>query len=110
MKNDIGLGIKPPEAKCEDPRCPWHGEMPVRGRVFEGIVKSAKSHNTVRVSWGYHEFIPKYQRYEKKKSRVSAHNPPCIHAREGERVVIAECRPFSKTKHFVVVQKKGEKK
>ncbi|MBN2042515.1 MAG: 30S ribosomal protein S17 [Candidatus Aenigmarchaeota archaeon] len=109
MKKDIGLGLKPPEGKCEDPKCPWHGKMPVRGRVFEGVVRSAKNHNTVRVEWGFHDFIQKYQRYEKKKSKVSAHNPPCIRAREGERVVIAECRSLSKTKHFVVVHKKGEK-
>ncbi len=109
MKKDIGLGLKPPQGECEDPKCPWHGKMPVRGRVFEGIVKSAKTHNTVRVEWGFHDFITKYQRYEKKKSKVSAHNPPCIKAREGEKVVIAECRSLSKTKHFVVVQKKGEK-
>lgn len=110
MKKDIGVGVKPPEKECEDINCPWHGQISVRGRVFQGSVRSAKSRNTVIVEWGYHRFIPKYERYERRKSRVVAHNPPCIHAREGELVVIAECRPISKTKHFVVAGKLGRAK
>ncbi len=110
MKKDIGVGVKPPEKECEDINCPWHGKISVRGRVFQGSVRSAKSHNTVVVEWGYHRFVPKYERYERRKSRVVAHNPPCIHAREGEMVVIAECRPISKTKHFIVAGKLGRAK
>ncbi len=108
MKKDIGVGVKPPENECEDANCAWHGKIAVRGRVFQGSVRSAKSHNTVIVEWGYHRFIPKYERYERRKSRASAHNPPCIRAREGDMVVIAECRPISKTKHFIVVAKLGK--
>lgn len=107
MKNDIGLGVKPPEKDCQDRNCAWHGTVPVRGRAFTGIVKSDKAHNTVIVTWGYHKLLPKYERYERRKSTVTAHNPPCIHAREGDRVMIAECRPISKTKTFVVVSKEA---
>lgn len=110
MKKDIGIGIKPPGGECRDPSCPWHGRIPVRGRAFQGSVRSAKSHNTVMVEWGYHKFIPKYERYERRRSRVAAHNPPCIHAKEGDMVIIAECRPLSKTKHFVVVGVVGKAK
>jgi len=38
-------------------------------------------------------------------SRITAHNPPCIGAKTGDKVKIAECRPISKTKSFVVVEK-----
>ena len=107
MKKDIGIDVKPPEKTCEDPKCTWHGQLSVRGRVFTGIVRSAKSHNTVVVEWGYHKLIPKYERYERRKTRVTAYNPPCIHAREGDAVMIAECRPLSKSKNFVVVSKSG---
>lgn len=99
----IGLDVNPPEKKCEDLKCPWHGKISVRGRAFKGIVRSAKSHSTAIVEWGYHYYFPKYERYERRKSRVVAHNPPCIRAREGDHVMIAECRPISKIKHFVVV-------
>jgi small subunit ribosomal protein S17 len=107
---DIGLGLAGPKEACQDPKCAWHGNIPVRGRVFEATVKSVKARNTATVEWGYHRFINKYERFEKRKSRVTAHNPPCMKAREGDAVVIAECRPLSKTKHFIIVSvKKSEK-
>ncbi len=99
----IGVNINPPKKTCEDEKCPWHGKLPIRGRIFEGTVKSAKSHKTVVVEWDYVRFVKKYERYERRRSRVVAHNPECIHAKEGDKVVIAECRPLSKTKHFVVI-------
>ena len=103
MKKNIGFDVKPPEGECEDLKCAWHGRLPIRGRAFEGNVKSAKSRDTAIVEWGYHKFIKKFERQERRKSRVSAHNPKCIRAREGDRVVIAECRPLSKTKKFVII-------
>lgn len=105
MKKSIGIDVKPPEAECDNEKCAWHGKISLRGKVLRGTVRSAKSHNTAIVEWGYHRLRPKYERYERRKSRVTAHNPPCIHAREGDNVVIAECRPISKTKSFVVVSK-----
>ena len=48
--------------------------------------------------------VPKYQRYEKRRSKVHAHNPPCITAKIGDIVTIAECRRLSKTKSYVVVK------
>ena len=107
IKSDIGIEVAPPEKACEDKRCPWHGRLAVRGRTFECVVASTKAHQTAIVKRGYHQFVPKYQRYERRKSRIVAHNPACISAKEGDTVVIAECRPLSKTKHFVVVSKKA---
>jgi small subunit ribosomal protein S17 len=102
-KRSIGIPISPPEKECSDSKCAWHGSLPVRGRVFYARVTSAKSRNTVIVEWDYHRFIRKYERYQRQKSRVTAHNPPCMKAREGDRIVVAECRPIAKTKHFVVI-------
>ena len=99
----IGIDLSPPEAKCEDDRCVWHGKLPVRGRVFEGVVRSSKAPMTIVVEWGYHKKNFKYQRYERRKSRVTAHRPPCMKPKDGDMVVIAECRPISKTKTFVMV-------
>ncbi len=106
-KKGLGLGLEEPKEKCDDLKCAWHGKTSIRGRVLRGIVKSAKSHNTVIVEWRYHRYMPKYQRYEKSRSRVTAHNPPCIRAKEGDSVIIGECRPLSKTKCFVVVNVEG---
>ena len=54
--------------------------------------------------------MPKFERYEKKSSRIKAHNPKDMGATEGDLVTIAECRPLSKTKHFIVIEVRGKQK
>jgi small subunit ribosomal protein S17 len=108
MKRSIGVDLKAPEEDCGSGSCAWHGSLSVRGRVFRGVVRSAKSHNTAIIEWGYDKYVTKYERYERRKSRVTAHNPSCIKAKEGDAVVIGECRPLSKTKHFVILAKVAE--
>ncbi len=103
MRKSIGIPVKPPERECDDRKCAWHGNLSVRGRTFQGVVRSSKARRTVIVEWGYTKLVPKYERYERRRSRVVAYNPPCQKARDGDEVVIAECRPLSKTKSFVVV-------
>lgn len=71
----------------------------------------ARADKMVVVEREYLHYVPKYMRYERRRSRIHAHNPPCINAKTGDRVKIAECRPISKTVSFVVVEKmeaKGE--
>lgn len=103
MKKFIGLDVQPPKGECKDVRCPWHGTLPVRGKFLTASVKSAKSPKTAVVEWHYNRFIPKYEAYERRKSSLVAYNPDCIKAKEGDQVVVAECRSLSKTKTFVVV-------
>ncbi len=103
---DIGLNVKVPEKECDDVNCPFHGSLPVRGQILEGRVVSDKAPKTVVVLRSYLKEIAKYERYEKRRSRIHAHNPPCINAKVGDIVKIAECRPLSKTKSFVVVEKR----
>ena len=102
-------GIEAPKEGCNDRNCPFHGSLKVRGRVLDGIVVSDKMVNTVVVRRGYIRKVPKYERFERRSSKIHAHNPPCIAARVGDRVKIMECRRLSKTKSFVVVQKEGGK-
>ncbi len=78
--------------------------MSIRGKTFTGKVVSAKMHKTVVVEWERRVLIPKFERYEKRKSKVKAHNPESINAKEGDLVEIKETRPLSKTKNFVVVK------
>ncbi|MEM3373835.1 MAG: 30S ribosomal protein S17 [Candidatus Woesearchaeota archaeon] len=79
-------------------------KIKTRGRTFIGEVISAKAQRTVTVQWLRRVYVPKYERYYQKKSKVKAHNPDEISAKEGDKVVIKECRPISKTKKFVVVE------
>ncbi|MEM1563834.1 MAG: 30S ribosomal protein S17 [Candidatus Bathyarchaeia archaeon] len=104
----MAITFKKPKKTCNDRNCPFHGSLPIRGRILEGVVVSAKMDKTVIVRHDYLKYVPKFMRYERRRSRIPSHNPPCIDAKEGDRVVIAECRPISKTVSFVVVEKKEE--
>jgi len=95
---------------CGDKKCPFHGNLKCRGRTFTGTVVSAKMHKTVTVEWSWKYFLPKYERYERRRTKIKAHNPKCIDAKEGDIVRISECRPLSKTKNFVVIEKTGKEK
>ncbi len=105
---DIGVDVRAPERECSDVHCPFHGHLKVRGQIIEGTVVSDRMNNSVVVQKDYLRYIKKYERYEKRRSRILAHNPPCISARVGERVKIMECRPISKAKSFVVIEKEAE--
>jgi small subunit ribosomal protein S17 len=102
---NIGVDAKPPENVCNDPKCAWHGKLSIRGKILEGIVVSAKAQKTAIIERHYLHYLPKYERYERRHSRIAAYNPECISAKEGDKVRIAECRPLSKTKAFVVIEK-----
>ncbi|MBQ03895.1 30S ribosomal protein S17 [Candidatus Bathyarchaeota archaeon] len=99
------MSFKEPETKCDDIDCPFHGNLSTRGRILEGTVMSDKMAKSVIISIEYTKYYPKYERYARLHNRIPAHNPPCIDARRGDKVKIAECRPLSKTKTFVVVEK-----
>ncbi|EMR73129.1 archaeal ribosomal protein S17P [Thaumarchaeota archaeon SCGC AB-539-E09] len=99
------LSLKKPARECEDVNCPFHGKLSVRGKIMDGVVVSDRMQKSVVVSIEYTRYYQKYERYARMNSRITAHNPPCIDARRGDIVKIAECRPLSKTKNFVVVEK-----
>lgn len=105
----VGIDVQEPKEKCDDPNCPFHGTLPVRGQILDGIVTSNKAERTITVERSFYKFIRKYERYEKRKSKITAHKPDCIQVNIGDVVKIAECRPLSKTKHFVVLEVKGDK-
>ncbi|NQU79832.1 30S ribosomal protein S17 [Candidatus Woesearchaeota archaeon] len=104
---NIGLGTKLPSTACSDKNCPYHGNIKIRGKQFTGKVVSDKMTRSVLVEWLGWQKVPKYERYRKTKTKVSAHNPACIDAKEGDMVRIGECRPISKTKTFIVVSVLG---
>lgn len=100
---NIGIDVKPPEKICEDSHCPFHGTLPVRGNIIQGKIVSTRAQKTAVIERHYQHYLRKYERFERRHSRLVAYNPECIHAKEGNVVAIAECRPLSKTKAFVVV-------
>jgi len=104
------LSLKKPKKSCDDRNCPFHGTLKVRGRILEGTVVSAKMNKSVIVKRDYQLYVPKFKRYERRHSHIPAHNPPCLNAKEGSVVKVAECRPISKTVSFVVIEKLEEEK
>lgn len=104
VKKDVGMGFISPSKSCIDTHCPFHGDIGLHGRVFEGKVIKKSPHKTVNVEWQRISYLSKFERYSKSRSRVKAHNPQCIEAEVGDKVTIAETRPISKTKKFIVVK------
>ncbi|MGA8663468.1 MAG: 30S ribosomal protein S17 [Thermoplasmata archaeon] len=105
---DIGLDVRAPKTRCDDRHCPFHGRLPVRGQVIEGTVVSVGMQRTAVVERTLLHFVPKYERYEKRRRRYLAHAPPCLHVPVGHRVRIAETRPLSKLVSFCIVEDLGE--
>ena len=109
VKN-IGIKVAKPKGKCSDNNCPFHGKLQCRGRIFVGTIISVKMQKTAIVECGHRHFLRKYERYEKRKSRVKVHNPTCTNANDGNIVKIMECRPLSKTKNFVIIEVLGKER
>ena len=97
------------KTECTDKKCANHGSIKVRGNIFNGKVINAKDKHNVTVERELISFVPKYERYLKKRSRIRAHNPGCIAAKEGDIVRVGETRRLSKTVAFVVLEKEGVK-
>mmetsp|Transcript_16130 Transcript_16130/g.45181 ORF Transcript_16130/g.45181 Transcript_16130/m.45181 type:complete len:176 (+) Transcript_16130:53-580(+) len=107
IKN-VGLGIKTPDTAIEgnyvDKKCPFTGNVSIRGRILTGIVRSTKMNRTIVVRRDYLHYVKKYARYEKRHSNVSAHCSPAFRVASGDTVVIGQCRPLSKTVRFNVLR------
>lgn len=95
---------KPKE--CTDKDCYAHGNLKLRGRVFEGTVIK-KFHKRVVIEFERMVYVRKYERYKKSKTKIHARLPVCIEDKVnvGDLVRVQECRPLSKIIHFVVVAK-----
>ena len=106
---DIGIpGVTPPKVReCADQYCPFHSTIRIRGKVMDGIVVSMKSTNTAVIRQDYVHFVRKFQRYERRNSRIAAHVPECLSdvIKIGDLVRIGECRKISKNKSFIVLDK-----
>ncbi|KAF0483263.1 40S ribosomal protein S11 [Gigaspora margarita] len=113
---DVGLGFKTPKEAIEghyiDKKCPWTGEVSIRGRILSGVVVSVKMKRTIIVRREYLHYVTKYNRYEKRHKNLAAHlSPAFVGVSPGDIVTVGQCRPLSKTVRFNVlkVQKRIQK-
>ena len=125
---NVGLGFKTPKSAIDnnyvDKKCPWTGNVSIRGRIIRGVVRSVKMSRTLVVRRDYLHWVTKYQRYEKRHQNFAAHvSPafvgqrvctlPCVFSSHisksffpqvGDEVVCGQCRPLSKTVRFNVLK------
>jgi len=101
----IGIDVKAPSRQCEDPNCPFHGSLRVRGKLLTGRVVSVSARNMAVVQRESTKYNKKYMRYLKKRHKLHAHLSPCFDLKLGDIATVAECRPVSKTVSFVVVDR-----
>merc|ERR1711872_11784 len=106
---NIGLGFKTPKEASEgtyiDKKCPFTGNVSIRGRILTGLVHTMKMKRTLTLRRDYLHYIKKYQRYEKRHKTMSAHVSPCFRDIQlGDLVTVGQCRPLSKTVRFNVLK------
>jgi len=100
-----GLGFKIPREAREgnyiDKKCPFTGDVSIRGRMLTGTIVKMKMKNTVVIRRDYLHYITKYNRFEKRHRNMSVHLSPCFRdVQVGDVVTVGECRPLSKTVKF----------
>mmetsp|Transcript_21279 Transcript_21279/g.29268 ORF Transcript_21279/g.29268 Transcript_21279/m.29268 type:complete len:164 (+) Transcript_21279:90-581(+) len=105
----IGLGFKTPKGAIEgnyvDKKCPFTGNVSIRGRILKGIVVSNKMKRTLVIRRDYLQFVSKYRRFCKRHRNVSVHCSPAFeNVREGDIVTVGQCRPLAKTVKFNVIE------
>jgi|SRR3989344_2445651 len=97
--------MKKENVSCADKLCPFHGanKLRLRGRVFQGEV-IRKFPGKITVQFERMIKIPKYERYEKRKTNIHARVPDCMKDKFviGDLVQVSETRPVSKMIHFVL--------
>ena len=98
-------------AICKDKDCHIHGNLKIRGRVFQGKVIK-KFHKRVVIEFERMVYVSKYERYAKSKTKIHARLPVCMEKdiNIGDLIRVQECRPLSKIIHFVVIEKIKEEK
>merc|ERR1711916_271980 len=113
----VGLGFKTPKAAVEgkyiDQKCPFTGNVSIRGRIIRAQVRSTKMKRSIVIRRNYLHFINKYQRYMKRHKNFTVHCSPCFEPSVGDDVIVGQCRPLSKTVRYNVLQvvsRKGGKK
>ncbi|MDP3734192.1 MAG: 30S ribosomal protein S17 [Nanoarchaeota archaeon] len=97
------FGVHAPTKDCTDKKCPFHGQLSVKKELFRGKIIKKDSNRSATIEWFRPYYIPKYERYELRRSRMHVHNPACVEAEIGDNVLAARTRPLSKTKNHVIL-------
>ena len=78
-------------------------------QIYSGTVISQNNLKTVGVELIFQRRHPKYQKVLKIKKKLQVHNEN-FSLKVGDKVIIKNSRPFSKTKRFLVIKKEATNK
>jgi small subunit ribosomal protein S17 len=93
------------EVACNDPNCPIHGSLKVRGNIFTAkVVSVGKMNRSAVVERTFIKKVRKYERLARERARLTVHKPDCIDVHVGDIVKIGETKRLSKTKSFVIIE------
>merc|ERR1719445_1580148 len=106
---NVGLGFKTPREAIDgtyiDKKCPFTGNVSIRGRILTGIVTKMKMQRTIVIRREYLHYVKKYSRFEKRHKNMSVHMSPAFKdVSIGDTVTVGECRPLSKTVRYNVLK------
>ncbi|XP_034076079.1 40S ribosomal protein S11-like [Gymnodraco acuticeps] len=92
----VGLGFKTPREAIDgtyiDKKCPFTGNVSIRGRILSGVVTKMKMQRTIVIRRDYLHYIRKYNRFEKRHKNISVHLSPCFRdVSVGDNVTVGEC-------------------
>ncbi len=76
-------------------------------RVLAGRVTSDKMNKTVTVLVERRVMHPLYKKFVRRSEKYAAHDEANL-CREGDAVKIEECRPISKRKTWLVIERNGD--
>jgi len=99
--------LKTPKEAIEgtfiDHKCPFTGNVSIRGRILRGVCVSNKMNRTIVIRRDYLHWVKKYNRYEKRHTNIAVHCSPAFKVKIGDIITIGQCRPLSKTVRFNVL-------
>jgi small subunit ribosomal protein S17 len=76
-------------------------------RVLTGRVVSDKTDKTVTVLVERRVMHPLYKKFIRRSKKYAAHDEANL-CKQGDTVSIEECRPISKTKSWLVIERNGQ--
>ena len=61
-----------------DKKCPFTGNVSIRGRILSGVVLRMKMQRTIVIRREYLHYVKKYSRFEKRHKNMSVHLSPAF--------------------------------
>jgi small subunit ribosomal protein S17 len=81
-------------------------KVPLRthGRTFVGTVIKDVFHKTTTIEFPRQVYNSKYERFQKRRTRIKVHIPEEFKIKKGDVISVIETRPISKTKNFMILE------